>query len=259
MSSSDWKIQRHGTRCHATDREFEEGETFYSAIFWAEGELERRDFCIEAWKERFETSRVVDASERSAPEGAAPEGAAPEGAAPDEGESEEDESEDASDGPRPFSFWRTRLPRSDEPPRIAFQEAEDCFWQLVEPAKLDADTRSLAYVLSLLLLRKKKIKLISTERRRGKEFSRFESLDGERTIELVDPGLEIADIERLEERVRELLFPGLVVAEKGPAEGGAENEGADDGGQAGAEAAVAVEAPAAEPSDGESVEEGSPR
>ena len=129
----------------------------------------------------------------------------------------------------------------------------------MEPAKLDADTRSLAYVLSLLLLRKKKIKLISTERRRGKEFSRFESLDGERTIELVDPGLEIADIERLEERVRELLFPGLVVAEKGPAEGGAETEGADDGGQAGAEAAVAVEAPAAEPSDGESVEEGSPR
>lgn len=196
MSGAEWKIQRHGTRCHATDREFEEGETFYSAIFWTEGELERRDYCVEAWKARFgaPSEGADDSPEADAPEADAPEA-------------------------RPFSFWRTRLPRSDEPPRIAFQEAEDCFWQLVEPPKLDAETRSLAFVLSLLLLRKKKIRLESTERRRGREVSRFRSLDGERTIELADPGLEADDIERLERQVRALLFPGLVTDADASADG----------------------------------------
>ncbi len=50
--ATDWEIKSRAHRCSATERQFEDGETFYTLLFRAEEGFERLDLCVEAWKER---------------------------------------------------------------------------------------------------------------------------------------------------------------------------------------------------------------
>lgn len=176
----DWKIQARATACADTGKPFEEGERFYSAIFLREAEFERKDYCEEAWERLFGARPPVDA--------------------PDPG--------------RPFSFWRTRMPGRDEPPRIPYRAAEDFFWQLVEESerrgkRAAAAVHRLTYPLALLLMRKRKLKRVRSERRRGREVLHLTDRSGERTAEIPDPRLDSEAIEEVEREIRKLLFPEL--------------------------------------------------
>ncbi len=46
----DYEVQRCSRRCSVTDRELRSGETCYSALVPAGGEVVRQDFSAEAWK-----------------------------------------------------------------------------------------------------------------------------------------------------------------------------------------------------------------
>lgn len=48
----DWDIQRRGESCSVTGRLFAEGEEFWSALYWKDGEYQRIDYCEEAWQQR---------------------------------------------------------------------------------------------------------------------------------------------------------------------------------------------------------------
>ena len=46
----DFEIRRCARRCAKTDREFQQGETFYSALVAEGAEVVRYDYCREAWE-----------------------------------------------------------------------------------------------------------------------------------------------------------------------------------------------------------------
>lgn len=50
--ATDWEIKSRAHRCSATERQFEDGETFYTLLFREEEGFERLDLCVDAWKER---------------------------------------------------------------------------------------------------------------------------------------------------------------------------------------------------------------
>ena len=246
MSLQEWKIQKHGTACFDSGRKLEEGETFFSAIFWVEGEFQRRDYSAESWERLFgepaegedaegeegfeleeapesaEVETPVTEAEAEAPDATEAAEAAGANSASDEVEVDEVEVDEVpiveDDGELPYSFWRTRMPRDDEPPRIPFTQAIDFFWKLIEDRKRKTDSQELIFPLALLLLRKRNLKLADTVRRRGREVMILTDPEGERTAEVYDPGLEGDAIEQVEDQIRELLFPHLPKPKRKPAE-----------------------------------------
>lgn len=50
--ATDWEIKSRAHRCSVTDRQFADGETFYTLLFRVEEGFERLDLSVEAWKER---------------------------------------------------------------------------------------------------------------------------------------------------------------------------------------------------------------
>ena len=63
----DFQIKKTSRRCHATERDLQPGEAFYSELIQEEGEFQRRDYCAEAWQGPHEhcigwwQSRIPDA------------------------------------------------------------------------------------------------------------------------------------------------------------------------------------------------------
>ena len=50
--TTDWTIQGRSHQCAVTGRKFEEGEHFYTLLFYEKAEFRREDVCEEAFKER---------------------------------------------------------------------------------------------------------------------------------------------------------------------------------------------------------------
>lgn len=232
----DWKIQKPGTACHKTGRKLEEGETFYSAIFVRAEEYERRDYSVEAWHELFP---------HTDPDGAPPENR-PDATSADTKPADDAKAADDTNAPadadeEPFSFWRTRVPKTDEAPRIPFQAAQDFFWKLVESRKKKSDSERILLPLALLLMRKRVLKLVDTKRVRGRDVMHFEEVgeEAERTADVYDPNLEPEDLEAVEEEIRALLFPHLVKPKPAEEEAAAE-EAASEAEAAKIEAAAAA-------------------
>ncbi len=48
----DYEVQRCTRLCAVTEREFGPGETFYSALVTDAGEIQRRDYSAEAWRDK---------------------------------------------------------------------------------------------------------------------------------------------------------------------------------------------------------------
>lgn len=121
---SDWRIHRREPRCTGCERLFQEGETFFSLIFFEEDRLRREDRCPACFQE-----------------------------------------------PRPAGdlfFWRTRH-QADRRARFAvdFEAIEELFVSL--DGRREEGLRELRYLLSLLLLRKKRLKLVGVRRNEGGE------------------------------------------------------------------------------------------
>jgi hypothetical protein len=49
---ADWKVERGTRRCAVSERPFEPGETYYSALLEDEEGFRRQDFCAAAWQEQ---------------------------------------------------------------------------------------------------------------------------------------------------------------------------------------------------------------
>ena len=52
--NTDWTIQGRSHACAATSRQFEEGEYFYTLLYYEKAEFRREDVCEEAFKARNE-------------------------------------------------------------------------------------------------------------------------------------------------------------------------------------------------------------
>lgn len=150
---NEWKIHRRESGCSACGKTFEEGEALFSVLHLAEDALRREDRC---------------------------------------GGCFHDPGESAPGAPRDFLFWRTHH-HSDPRARFAvdFEALSELFLAL--ESRTEERLLELRYVVALLLLRKKRLKLVGLRRRadgeilsvrRPRQQEEFEvrvyDLDGER-------------------------------------------------------------------------------
>ncbi len=49
LPGENWKVEKHGQACCRCETEFDEGESFFSALREEEGAFQRRDFCGDCW------------------------------------------------------------------------------------------------------------------------------------------------------------------------------------------------------------------
>ncbi|MEO1699103.1 MAG: hypothetical protein AAFU73_17565 [Planctomycetota bacterium] len=128
-----WQISRRAGQCAATERPFEDGERHASFLRVEEGALVRVDLSLDAWKEE---RRRIDA--------------------------EDDDAEE------PLLFWYTR--HHVEPKKtvqLDLDSLDRLFLSLEGHAS--REVRELRYVLCLLLMRKRRVKVEKVLRENGEE------------------------------------------------------------------------------------------
>lgn len=104
-----------------------------------------------------------------------------------------------------YSYWKTRVPPPDAPRRANLDAAFETFDKLLAEASPDPSRRRLAFLLSLLLLQRRRLKLLATETRDGVEVLRLERLDDRRQVEVVNPGVPDAELDGLKAEMDALL------------------------------------------------------
>ncbi len=170
--ANEWEIKSRGTRCTATDREFVEGEFFYTLLYRERDGFRREDLCEEAWKQRT---------------GASPENPADKKAKP------------------PFSFWKTRfeLPPPAAPETLEKQTAEDLLRHYMEePGDQHANVR---YILALMLERKRTLKPVENKEEDGRRVLIYEHRASGEVFVIPDPQLRLDQIEAVQMEVADLL------------------------------------------------------
>ncbi|MCP3916303.1 MAG: hypothetical protein GY711_12170 [bacterium] len=223
-----WKIERRAGTCRACERAFEDGERHASFLEVGEEGLVRGDQCAACWVER-----TADA---------------------DEGESE-------GNGPTTLFWWFTHhLESGKKAVQLDLESLEQLFVQL--EGRKEEPVRELRYVLCLLLMRKRRVKIERVVRsaegesfqvKRPRREERFQvfvyDFTPERMAELRDELQAIFDGAESTE--------GLPVPERpeeqGPAEADEEADGSADTEDAASEAAES-EAAESEAAESEAVE-----
>lgn len=104
-----------------------------------------------------------------------------------------------------FCFWRGRVPPREGPRRIQYNDDAlwDCFLQLrdhTEPHHLQ-----MRYVLALLLLRRRRLRLETVDWRDGIEILRLRCPRSRQDYEVINPGLSESELEQVQQQIHQLL------------------------------------------------------
>lgn len=123
---NDWRIHRREDRCSRCERPFQEGEVFFSLLFVESDRLRREDACSTC----FGAAKALSNSEAGAGD---------------------------------LLFWRARhTPDRRKRFAVDFEAIEELFLAL--EGRREGRQPELRYLLSLLLLRKKRLKLVGVRR-----------------------------------------------------------------------------------------------
>ena len=162
------EVATHTRRCHATGRELQPGEEYYSALVETLVGTERWDFSLEGWP--------------GPPEGT-------------------------------VGYWKARLPEQQSPPvvkEVPLETMLDFFDRLSEtPERLNDQERRLRFVLSLLLVRKRALKLHSVRREQSQDFLVVRRPSSKETIDVLDPGLTEAETATVEQELADWMQSAL--------------------------------------------------
>ena len=126
---AEWKVTRRTDACSRCEREFEEEEVFFSVLLISEEEVRREDACGACFTRDAER--------------------------PEESQREH------------LIFWRSRRRLGKKAFAVDFEALEGLFLAL--EGRSEAELREVRYLLSLLLMRKKRVKLVQTVRREDGE------------------------------------------------------------------------------------------
>ena len=108
-----------------------------------------------------------------------------------------------------YSFWKTRVPAPEEAPagpRPIDLERLTAVFERLEGAE-DDEGRRFRYVLALALMRKRRLRLVSSRRlggRRGEELT-LRQVGADRQHTVVSPGLSEEEVLSVAGRLREIL------------------------------------------------------
>ncbi len=166
----DWNIAESQRCCTRCDCEFDDGDAYFSALYETSEAFLRKDFCPRCW----------------------------------------DESDDDQRG-RPFSFWQTEVPREEEPKKV-FVDTNvifDFFRQLAEEEHIPVK-RNFRYILGLMLMRKKKLKLKDVVREDGKEYLVLRRSRTQELHRVLDPKLSEEELDQVKAELTQILETELV-------------------------------------------------
>ena len=104
-----------------------------------------------------------------------------------------------------FSFWAGKMPASDQSkrPRIDDEMLLDCFGRL--EGQTDPGRINFRYVVSLLLMRRKRLKFESARTEDGHEILRLRDARTGAQYEVVNPGLTDDEMASVQEEVLRVL------------------------------------------------------
>jgi hypothetical protein len=119
----------------------------------------------------------------------------------------QDYSAEAWQGPpsRTFSFWQGRLPPAGAPRRPPIDEEllADCFARLED--ETEPDKLAFRYVLALLLVRKKRMRLEDARREGGQEIMTLRDTRSRARYQVIDPNLPDEELEGVQDEVFRVL------------------------------------------------------
>lgn len=171
-----WNIKGRSPSCSITERKFEDGESFYAAIFDApDGEegFVRRDFSIDAWKDH----------------------------------------EKKDNTPKPFSFWKSTYEapvREEKEESVRKEDAESLLRRLVEED--EAHTENARFILAVMLERKKILKQTDSQRIGETKLLIYEHRKSGDVLIIADPQIPLDQVENVQEEVADLLAGGKAAA-----------------------------------------------
>lgn len=166
----EWNIQSRAHACQATGRPFARGESFHTALLRSREGLERLDLSAPAWREQ---SAEIQAR------------------------------------PGFVSHWVTTYepPPATPPEAIRRDDAESLLRALL--TRRDPRHEGAAFVLAAMLERKRLLKTKGQARDEGRRITLYEHPKSGDVLAVVDPGLNLADLESVQRDVATLLEHGL--------------------------------------------------
>lgn len=166
--TEDWKIRSRSRECFHTQRPFEDGDPFFTAIFpdpETDGYL-RRDYSAAAWEELHDGFEIP-----------------------------------------PFSYWRAIFkippPPVEKPQVIEKHSAESTLRRLIDedlPTTIHA-----RYILALMLERKRTLIQVDVKEVGGSRLLIYEHKATGDAFIIVDPRLKLDEIQKIQEEVADLL------------------------------------------------------
>jgi hypothetical protein len=162
---TDWTIQGRSGRCAATERDFAEGELFYTLLFRERGGFRREDLCEEAWKARQGNPKAE----------------------------------------QPYSFWRGKFepPPPAAPEALPKGTAEDLLRRYM--TERDESHANARYILALMLERKRLLKQIEAKEDIHGRTLVYEHVKTGEVFVVPDPGLRLDQLEAVQNEVAALL------------------------------------------------------
>lgn len=163
-----WSIKSRAHACSVTEKHFNDGETFYTAIFpdpESSGYL-RKDFSKEAWSAR------------------------------------------ASDSEKPFSFWTSvyHVPVKQEEVQVTEESPEALLRRLIEEDQ--EHTENARYILAIMLERKKQLVEADSQATATGIIRIYEQRKTGDVFIVKDPNIPLDEVEQIQQEVSDLLENG---------------------------------------------------
>jgi hypothetical protein len=111
--------------------------------------------------------------------------------------------------PAVYCFWKTKMPQPDQKKKIFIDD--DMLFSFFErlSSETDAERLSFRFVLTLILMRKRKLKYDSTRNENGGEIWRLRITGTDRYADVVNPHLQESQIEQLSTQISQILQADL--------------------------------------------------
>jgi len=107
---------------------------------------------------------------------------------------------------RAFSFWRTEVPKADEPRKVFVDDAVvfDFFARLADE-EAQPVKRNFRYILALMLMRKKKLKFQDVVRENGREYLVLRRSRTREEHRVLNPELSDGEMEQVKSELTHIL------------------------------------------------------